>query len=67
MPVTVGTLLGGERYASADIRGDGFSVTVTGKGANDDAATERLAYNIRKLGEMCEDIATEMTIPDDQK
>lgn len=62
MPVTLGTHLNGERYARAHISGDGFSVTVEGKGADDDAATARLALNIRALGEMCEDIATEMAI-----
>lgn len=62
MPVTLGTHLNGERYARANISGDGFSVTVEGKGVDDDAATLRLAYNIRTLGEMCEDIATEMMI-----
>jgi hypothetical protein len=66
MPVEIGTHLSGERYARAHISGDGFSVTVEGKGADDDQATMRLMWNIRKLGEMCEDIADEMMTPDDQ-
>ncbi len=63
MPVEIGTYLSGEKYARAHISGDDFSVTIEGKGPNDDVATERLARNIRKLGEMCGDIADEMLVP----
>jgi hypothetical protein len=62
MPVEIGTHLNGERFAKATLSGDGFSVTVEGSGPNDDIATSRLAFNIRKLGEMCEDIADEMDV-----
>ncbi len=67
MPVEIGTYASGERYARAQISGDGFSVTVEGKGADDEAATSRLVYNIRKLGEMCEEIAEEMTVHDQDR
>ena len=60
MPVEIGTYLNGERYARVHFNGDGFSVTVEGSGPNDDVATERLVHNIRKLGDMCQDIADDM-------
>lgn len=68
MPITLGTYATGERYARAYFSGDSYSVTVEGKGTDDETATEQLVCNIRKLGVICDGMADEMMIvlPDDE-
>lgn len=64
MPVEIGTHRNGMRFARARITEKGIDATIEATGPNDDIATAQLAYQLRKLGEICEDIATEMQTAD---